>query len=314
MISEFNRFFSSHSLASTYKPTFLKCLLDLGDYKEDEGSQWVKDTGDRLIVDLNFVAARFLRYYWPLRFKFKLKQEASGMRIAVYRILEKYDSKIGVKSTPPKNLMCSESLSELRKITIKDGIQPQVLGKLLNDCNIYSINRGRQTITIKKEIVDFMKANKKILESALNYMITKYLETINTHPNIAITLQEKINRTSLKQSDFAKIISGQKSRCFYCDCKGNSFAQEHFIPWNWITDTKNFNIVAACKTCNSSKNDKLPEDRFLRKIIARNSNLANIAYGYTTESFEKIYHECYNDYHGKDQPLWKPVQKNDDCK
>ena len=62
MISEFNRFFSSKSLASTYKPTFLKCLLDLGDYRTDEGSQWVSENGDSFIVDLNFVAARFLRY------------------------------------------------------------------------------------------------------------------------------------------------------------------------------------------------------------------------------------------------------------
>jgi len=38
-ISEFNRFFLSKSLASTYKPTFLKCLLDLGDYKKDEGEK-----------------------------------------------------------------------------------------------------------------------------------------------------------------------------------------------------------------------------------------------------------------------------------
>jgi hypothetical protein len=41
MISEFNRFFKSKSLASTYKPTLAKCLLDLADYQVDEGSQWV---------------------------------------------------------------------------------------------------------------------------------------------------------------------------------------------------------------------------------------------------------------------------------
>ena len=41
MTSEFNRFFKSKNLASTYKPTFLKCLLDIGDYENDEGSQWV---------------------------------------------------------------------------------------------------------------------------------------------------------------------------------------------------------------------------------------------------------------------------------
>lgn len=68
MISEFNRFFQSQSTASTYKPTFLKCLLDVGDCKSDEGKHWIQETEKSFIVDLNFIAARFLRYYWPLHF------------------------------------------------------------------------------------------------------------------------------------------------------------------------------------------------------------------------------------------------------
>jgi len=57
MISEFNRFFKSKTLASTYKPTLAKCLLDLGDYVEDEGGNWVKIKDDTYTVDLHFVAA-----------------------------------------------------------------------------------------------------------------------------------------------------------------------------------------------------------------------------------------------------------------
>jgi len=77
-ISEFNRFFLSKTLASTYKPTFMKCLLDIGDCKEDEGKKWIKDNGDSLLIDLNFIAVRFIRYYWSLLFKFKIKQEATA--------------------------------------------------------------------------------------------------------------------------------------------------------------------------------------------------------------------------------------------
>ena len=56
IVSEFNRFLKKQSLASTYKPMFAKCLLDLGDFDKDEGGQWVKTSGDSLVVDLNFVA------------------------------------------------------------------------------------------------------------------------------------------------------------------------------------------------------------------------------------------------------------------
>ena len=162
MISEFNRFFLSKILASTYKPTFLKCLLDLGDYKKDEGEQWITNNNNSITVDLNFVAARFLRYYHPLKFKFKLKQEATAKRITIYRILEDFKELVGVKTVPSKKTLCSERFSEMRQIAIKEGIKPQVLKKLLNDCNIYSINKGSNSIEINKDVVKFMKDNKKI--------------------------------------------------------------------------------------------------------------------------------------------------------
>ena len=74
-MSEFNRFFKSRNMAATLKPTFLKCLLDIGDYENDEGSQWVNQKQNQYEVDLNFVAARFIRYYWPLHFIFKLNRK-----------------------------------------------------------------------------------------------------------------------------------------------------------------------------------------------------------------------------------------------
>ena len=72
MSLEFNKFFKRHNLASTYKPMLAKCLLDLGDFKKDEGSQWVEKKGNMFTVNLHFVAARFLRFYHPLKFQFKL--------------------------------------------------------------------------------------------------------------------------------------------------------------------------------------------------------------------------------------------------
>lgn len=305
MISEFNRFFSSKTLASTYKPTFLKCLLDLGDCKSDEGKQWISEDGSDVIVDLNFIAARFLRYYWSLLFKFKLKQEATSKTIAVYRILKECENQIGVKSIPSKKILCSDHLSELRLKTIKEGIKPQVLRKLLNDCKIYTINKNSTSIVIKKEIISYMKENKKILEAALNHMIAGYLEKCNSSPNISTKLEEKINRTTLKKDEFSKIIKMQNFCCFYCGKKVNDFAQEHFIPWNFLFDTQNFNIIAACQTCNSSKNDNLADEIYLDKLLDRNDKLDKLSFGYSREYMKNLYHSCKLEYHGVDQKLWK---------
>lgn len=305
MISEFNRFFSSKSLASTYKPTFLKCLLDLGDYKPDEGKQWVERHPEDTTVNLNFVAARFLRYYHPLKFKFKLKQEATSKTIVVYRILEEFKEMIGVKSVPSKRLLCSNSFVEMRQKTINEGIKPQVLKKLLNDCKIYSISKGSNSIVIQNDVIEYMKENKKVLEAALNHMIAEYLEKCNSSPNISTKLEERIPRTTLKKDEFQKIITLQNSYCFYCGKKDSLFAQEHFLPWNFIFQTENFNIVAACKTCNSSKNDRLPDYRYLEKIIARNKKLDKFPLGYSAEYMKNLYESCKIEYHGLGNELWK---------
>ena len=306
-INEINRFFLSKSLASTYKPTFLKCLLDLADYSQDEGSQWIKQTDDSFEVDLNFVAARFIRYYWPLRFKFKLKQEATPTPVAMYRLL---DDNVQLfeknKSQPSKKELCSDKFSEFRLKVIREGIKPQVLRKLLNDCEIYTITKGSNSIIIKKSIIDFMRNNKKILESALNHVIAEYLEKINQAPNISTKLKEKIPRTTLKKDDFEAIIKLQNNKCFYCENQAENYAQEHFIPWNYVVDTQSINIVASCEGCNSSKSDRLPSEAYLEKILARNQKLQKKSYGYSDEGFKNLFNSCRSEYHGKEQTLWSP--------
>ena len=305
-ISEFNRFFKKQSLAATYKPTLLKCLLDLGDYSQEEGGKWIETKDDSLIVDLNFVVARFLRYYYPLKFKFKLKQDPQPTKtIQIYEILERFKDEIFMKSIPSKKQFCSNKFSTVREITIKSGaIKQQVLPKLLNDCNIYEIIENSKKIVIKKNIVNFMKENKNLLESALNNMISTYLEGCNASPNISTKLKETMPRITLKKPIFHEIIKLQDGQCFFCKKKFDEFAQEHFLPWNFIFRTENFNITAACKTCNSSKNDRLPDGKYLEQIIERNKKLNDLPSGYSEESFRQLYEICKIEYHGKEKELW----------
>ena len=304
MTSEFNRFFKSKNLASTYKPTFLKCLLDIGDYENDEGSQWVNQKQNQYEVDLNFVAVRFIRYYWPLKFIFKIKQEATRTPIAVYRILDEFSELIGKKTPPSKKLLCHDKFAEMRLKIIREGIKPQVLKRLLNDCNIYSITGGSNSIIIPKEIVDFMKENKDTLVSALNHTIAVYLERINLSPNIATCLKEITPRITLSKPIFEKMIKMGNSCCFYCGKEGKKFAQEHVVPWNFVRDTQNYNIVPACTPCNSSKHDLLPAKKYLDKLLERNESLESLPAGYSPEMMKNLYENCRIEYHGMEQELW----------
>ena len=178
----------------------------------------------------------------------------------------KFKDELGVKSQPTKKQLCKDRFAPIREETIaSDGIKYQVLPKLLNDCNIY-VPKNKKSIEIKNDIVDYIRKNKNVLESGINFILARYLEGINASPNIATKLQEKIPRKRL-DTGFSEIIELQDGKCFFCNGKFDDYAQEHFLPWNFIFRTENFNITAACKICNSKKNDRLPHEKYLEKII-----------------------------------------------
>jgi len=65
----FNAFFSnSEKLSSTYKPVFVKSLIDISDYDEQNlhrliGHKWITRQNDKLKVDLNFIVIRYIQYF-----------------------------------------------------------------------------------------------------------------------------------------------------------------------------------------------------------------------------------------------------------
>jgi 5-methylcytosine-specific restriction endonuclease McrA len=306
MSLECNKFFKRHNLASTYKPMLVKCLLDLGDFEKDEGSQWVEKNGDTYTVNLHFVAARFLRYYHPLKFKFKLKQEATKQRVAIYDKLETYKELLGVKKTPSKKQICLDKFKKLREETFRHSLmRDMVLPKLLNDCNIYKITKDKEHIIIKKDVVDYMHENKNVLDSALNHMISQYLENCNASPNISTKMDEELNRKYLSPKQKKEVLRIAKNTCFYCHAKDEKFAMDHFVPWNYIGQTEQYNMVPACTPCNSSKHDKLTVPKYLDNIIKRNKNLEKLPMGYSAEFLTNMYEQSIVEYYGEEKDLWQ---------
>ena len=174
---EFERFFHSNSMVATYKPMFLKALLDLGDFKKDEGNQWVKNDGNNLVVDLEFIAARFIYYSHPLYYKFKLKQQFGKMTVLSYKIFEEFDI-FQPKNKVSKKEFSKEKYKDARIRLVKDGISKTVFKLLLKDCNIYKKENSR-TFTITKENVTYLKQHKNQLTKALNHELSLFLGKFN---------------------------------------------------------------------------------------------------------------------------------------
>ena len=301
---EFERFFHSNSMVSTYKPMFLKALLDLGDFREDEGSQWVKDDGDNLVVDLEFVAARFIYYSHPLYYKFKLKQQFGIMKVISYKIFEKFDV-FKPKNKVSKKEFCKEEYKDARIMLVRDGISKTVFKLLKKDCDIYEPIKKSKTFTFSKDNALYVKQHKNQLTKALNHELSLFLGTFNNSPNIPSKLEEKQKRPNLNPKDSIENIKIQNSKCFYCEKSAKKFVQDHFIPWNYVYLTEKHNMVPACVTCNSSKHDSLSSKNFLEKIIVRNRKL-ELSAGYSESSMRSEWENCRLGYHGENKKLWTP--------
>lgn len=96
----FNTFFNSAILSLTVrnfqariKPVFVKSLIVISDYNEEQslqrlvGQRWISRQNNKLRVDLNFIAIRYIQYFWEFYFKFKLKQSHSPQDANINRIL-----------------------------------------------------------------------------------------------------------------------------------------------------------------------------------------------------------------------------------
>jgi hypothetical protein len=74
ILQRFGTFFRSADFSSSYKPVFLKSILDLADYDEHNptklpGHQWINRAPDMVHVELEFLAIRFAKYYWDMFYR-----------------------------------------------------------------------------------------------------------------------------------------------------------------------------------------------------------------------------------------------------
>ncbi len=311
---QFNRFFTRAKMQSTYKPYFLKSILDLTEYNDSpksfQGKNWIKKLPDGLKVDLEFIASRFAFMYWNPHFKFRLKQSPSYPRedVHIHLILDDMQNKLEKRKKIPKiTVFCSPLNSGIRKRIISKCIQTDVLHRLLKDCNVYDISDNKKSIFVSNSVIEFISKNKPLLQNAIDFVITSFLETCNTAPQIATKISEKEPLSQLKSSIFAQMIRKQNGLCFYC-VKRKIEVQEHVIPKNYVWDTKPHNIVGACTKCNKEKwYNLLPDENTFNKVLERNDEewIKKIEGDqYSREAYKSQYHTCHSDY--ADDEFWTP--------
>jgi len=318
----FNQFFTRGKMSSTYKPVFLRCLLDLGKYRLRgsnsglPGSEWVEVDGDTVTLDLNFIAARFVKYYWDMDHSFRLKQSSNPADANIVPIVR--DRHRAGKYSKPAALeeLASDSSRGVRLEAIRKSIKPQVLKYLLTDMpGLYARKAGSNKIRLDASLIPFLERHRVIIKNGINYKLATYLEKLNkTIPQIAAKLdEESYPPRALNGLAERAIDREQEGRCFYCDAgywEEQKRHIDHVIPFNYIFSTDAYNCVAACVGCNLQKHDRLPHPDLFSGVVARNDDLRGrlprlpkpIRGSFETYDrvwYERTYTACSAEYHGK---------------
>ena len=276
-----------------------------------------------LVISYDVLFERFAEMYWNLVAKYKLIQiqatsrfSKSTVEIIIEEIIKKYNL---------DNEVVFEALREdiknevIRKISNKCSLY--VVGAFFEDSNsmFYSFDKQKQIITFQKDVVQYIIKYKNIL-SKLNYFEwIKFLEKTNNN-NTVVSLAEKLDN-STKRGDLTFYRDFlyefyKKKECFYCgkNLENKKIEMDHFIPWSYLKDDKQWNIVMSCRECNNSKRDKLPNKRFIEKLVKQNKEIMESSIyksvekeyrAYDKNKIEKMYNSAL--FNGFNE-IWNPKE------
>lgn len=323
----FNTFFTRARMTATYKTVLLRSLLDLGKYEVHgsnsklQGNEWVEADEDEVVLDLNFIAARFIKYYWDMDHSFKLKQTTNHNDARIVQIVRKHREKRKLTKPPTLDELVSDSSKQIREETIELlKKQPLHYLKKSNMQKLYEL-LPESKIKLNSNIIPFLKQHRIIIRNGLNHKLAIKLESLNKSvPQVAAKIDEENHPSRILHPQARKLIDNeQQQRCFYCDKPYTTAKKrhiDHVIPFNYIFATDTYNCVAACIKCNLKKHDRLPICKFFDSVVNRNGNFRNQLSrfpnvvkrsfaDYDDLWYTKTYRACYADYHG-DAPLFKP--------
>lgn len=257
---------------TTYKYGLLKSILDN-----------VYNVNDDKEISFDKLAETFTSIYWNMINVYNIPQMTSymtGARSSFEKLIEKT-----VEEKPYLKGRFYDSISEKEQKLISkrtyNEFSKYVVGAFYDDTDglIYGFSKKQKKIWFNNKSLSFLREHKMVLEQVNYYNWLKNVETIlksnkQSIDNLSTILECITKRQSLDQYKKELINLGEKEVCFYCgkELKGIKHL-DHVIPWDFIRNDDLWNFVFACKTCNSSKNNKVPNKDYIKKLKERNKAL-----------------------------------------
>jgi HNH endonuclease len=135
--------------------------------------------------------------------------------------------------------------------------------------NLVTLTRaGRDVLISYGELLDYVAVSGWV----------RFTEGFTTAPRLHDKISgERMERRNVSQ--WKPVLSLlQNGNCFYGDNHEMSAPEvDHFLPWSFVLEDKAWNLVLACRACNSAKRDRLPPADLLDRLVQRNVNITSRA-------------------------------------
>ena len=279
-----------------------------GDMENTYKMVWIRSLVETCVLEPSLKTIHFdnlskkiFGYYWNQTIYFDLEQSPNPQkRPEIYqRVVEeigRYRSKYGYQ---PQWFSRVESrvnipVKNISSVLVKDVCWrfPKV-GNITYD--LYEFDR-KNRIVIPHE-PEKIRDHSHILFDLINYRWTQKLEEFNHSPRISKkvrgTDREDIKRKSL--SKFKKYLDLENPNhiCFHTgqiiDPKNLSI--DHVIPWSYMFSDDLWNLVYVDKSINSSKSNRIPDEKTIEKLEKRNRELSKLIHrgGFKSKDTEELY-------------------------
>ncbi|WP_175718798.1 HNH endonuclease domain-containing protein [Burkholderia anthina] len=258
------------SKTSTLKYAVARAILDEA-----------REAGDcvgELLISRTRLSSRLVSYYWYQVRQFRLKQAAAEIQEPnVVRRLRGMAESVDTKWDPLR-----PEVEDIVEFVTSAGFK-EVIPRFHAGIEVKIFeSREKGAIAIPAEQRAFLAVFEPLLTRSVLAGWAEQVEQYNHSPRALAKIRFDGRRRG-GVSKWAASLRDLENACFYCHRTEPEAAHvDHVIPWSFLFDDAEWNLVLACGTCNSQKRDKVPAHRFLTRLCSRNADqvrLANSEFG-----------------------------------
>jgi 5-methylcytosine-specific restriction endonuclease McrA len=255
----------------------------------------------------------FLEYYWPLEAKYHIRQGIDPKKDPIVMVQIRELMKAGI-------IKHGESLKDFKK---RMPVQYQTLcATIAKECfndviprfhNVHGaaitpkifhytgkVGNVSETIELTSMSRKFLIDYRKLVDYVAVSGWVRFTEQFTSAPK----LHDKIDGANLRRGAVSRwcsvLLHVQNGKCFYDESHDMSSPEvDHVLPWSFVLEDKTWNLVAACRKCNSDKRDRLTDLISLQKLCTRNDQIAK-----KKIRVELTFRGDFEEWHSRDLPSY----------